>query len=160
MWLCKSKFAKTGTQMNMVQIIWFKILLASWFFAFTLNINLESHSSITNTPADIYLLKVNKRNTRTRCEICSKLTIKTPERRRWLNVLSNNSTNFCLASLFPFFSQCYLIKHFPSKRKFTNFLFLWKLWTEIFFKVIDWITDFAENVFQNFVACCRQQVLT
>ena len=30
-------------------------------------------------PAGIYVLKVNK-NTRTRCEICSKLTIKTPER--------------------------------------------------------------------------------
>ena len=28
----------------------------------------------------IYLLKVNNRNTRIRCEICSKLTIKTPER--------------------------------------------------------------------------------
>ena len=34
------------------------------------------------TPAGIYLLKVNNRNTRTRCEICSKLTIKTPERRK------------------------------------------------------------------------------
>ena len=33
--------------------------------------------------AGIYLLKVNNRNTRTRCEICSKLTIKTPERRQW-----------------------------------------------------------------------------
>ena len=32
-------------------------------------------------PAGIYLLKVNNRNTRTRCEICSKLTIKTLERR-------------------------------------------------------------------------------
>ena len=31
-------------------------------------------------PAGIYLLKVNKRNTRTRCEICSKLTIMIPER--------------------------------------------------------------------------------
>ena len=30
-------------------------------------------------PAGIYLLKVNKRNGRTRYEICSKLTIKTPE---------------------------------------------------------------------------------
>ena len=28
-------------------------------------------------PVGIYLLKVNNRNTRTRCEICSKLTIKT-----------------------------------------------------------------------------------
>ena len=27
----------------------------------------------------IYLLKVNNTNTRTRCEICSKLTIKTPD---------------------------------------------------------------------------------
>ena len=31
---------------------------------------------------DIYLLKVNNRNTRTRCEIFSKLTIKLQERRR------------------------------------------------------------------------------
>ena len=33
--------------------------------------------------AGIYLFKYNNRNTRTRCEICSKLTIKTPERRQW-----------------------------------------------------------------------------
>ena len=31
---------------------------------------------LTN-PAGIYLLKLNNRNTRTRCEICSKLTVKT-----------------------------------------------------------------------------------
>ena len=29
------------------------------------------------------MFKVNNRNTRTRCEICSKLTIKTPERHHW-----------------------------------------------------------------------------
>ena len=33
--------------------------------------------------ASIYLFKVNNRNTRKRCKICSKLTIKTPERRHW-----------------------------------------------------------------------------
>ena len=32
--------------------------------------------------AGIYLLKVNNENTRTICEIYSKLTIKTPERRQ------------------------------------------------------------------------------
>ena len=32
-------------------------------------------------PAGNYMFKVNNRNTRKRCEICSKLTIKTPERR-------------------------------------------------------------------------------
>ena len=30
-------------------------------------------------PARIYLFKVNNRNARRRCEICSKLTIKTPD---------------------------------------------------------------------------------
>ena len=34
-------------------------------------------------PASIYLLKVNNKSTRIRCEICSKLTIKTPEQRQW-----------------------------------------------------------------------------
>ena len=34
-------------------------------------------------PAIINLFKVNNRNTRKRCEICSKLIIKTPERRQW-----------------------------------------------------------------------------
>ena len=37
--------------------------------------------SSTTIPAGNYMFKVNNRNTRTRCEICSKLTIKTPERR-------------------------------------------------------------------------------
>ena len=29
------------------------------------------------------LFKINNRNIRTRCELCSKLPIKTPERRQW-----------------------------------------------------------------------------
>ena len=33
------------------------------------------------------MFKVNNRNTRTRFEICSKLTIKTPERRQWRQCL-------------------------------------------------------------------------
>ena len=35
-----------------------------------------------NSPAGNYMFKGNNRSTRTRCEICSKLTIKAPERRR------------------------------------------------------------------------------
>ena len=38
-------------------------------------------TSEKNHPSDIYLLKVNNRNTRTSCSIYSKLTIKTPEGR-------------------------------------------------------------------------------
>ena len=39
-------------------------------------------TAVLGFPAGIYLLKVNNRNTRTKCEICSKLTVKIPERRR------------------------------------------------------------------------------
>ena len=39
--------------------------------------------SLWNLTVGIYLLKVNNRNTRTRCEVCSKLTIKTPELCQW-----------------------------------------------------------------------------
>ena len=35
------------------------------------------------SPAGKYMFKVNNRNTRRRCEICSKLTIKIPEPRHW-----------------------------------------------------------------------------
>ena len=34
-------------------------------------------------PVGNYTFKVNNRNIRASCEICSKLTIKTPERRQW-----------------------------------------------------------------------------
>ena len=37
---------------------------------------------LSDYTAGIYLLKVNNRNTKKRREICSKLTIKTPERRQ------------------------------------------------------------------------------
>ena len=37
----------------------------------------------TYSPAGKYMFKVNNESTRARCEIRSKLTIKTPERRDW-----------------------------------------------------------------------------
>ena len=43
---------------------------------------LHINQILAYNPAGIYLLKVNNRNTRARREICSKLTIKTPERRQ------------------------------------------------------------------------------
>ena len=39
----------------------------------------------TDSPANIYLFKVNNNKTRKRCKICSKSTIKTAERRHWQN---------------------------------------------------------------------------
>ena len=42
-----------------------------------------SRTLLTTYPAqNIYLFKVNNKNTKRRCEIRSKLTIKTPERRQ------------------------------------------------------------------------------
>ena len=41
-----------------------------------------SNTDQYNFEANVYLLKVNNRNTRKSCEIYSKLTIKTPGRRR------------------------------------------------------------------------------
>ena len=53
----------------------------------------------STNPAGNYLLKVNNRNTRTRCEICSKLTIKTPERRHWQMISFNVKSLFTNVSL-------------------------------------------------------------
>ena len=51
--------------------------LENWF------IN-HSQPILSSIPAGNYMFKVNNRNTRTRFEICSKLTIKTPERRHFI----------------------------------------------------------------------------
>ena len=40
-------------------------------------------TSWLHLPVRIYLLKLHKRNTRIKCDICSKLTIKTLARRQW-----------------------------------------------------------------------------
>ena len=40
-------------------------------------------SNVTNNPASNYAFKVSNRNIRTRCKICSKLTIKILERAQW-----------------------------------------------------------------------------
>ena len=44
--------------------------------------SMHNKSWMSYSPAGIYLLKVNNSNFRGRCRICSKLTIKTPERRQ------------------------------------------------------------------------------
>ena len=55
---------------------------ARTFFCLRLK-RLHHKCLIGSYPAGIYLLKVNNRNTWRRSEICSKLTIKTPERHEW-----------------------------------------------------------------------------
>ena len=60
---------------------------------------------LTNSliPAGIYFFKINNGNTRTLCEICSKLTIKTPKQRYWgrsVAFLVNFEQNLGIALLF------------------------------------------------------------
>ena len=49
-----------------------------------------NYLSVKNTSISTgnYMFKVNSRNNRTRCEICSKLTIKIPERRHWRRIIT------------------------------------------------------------------------
>ena len=44
---------------------------------------LQLWAAVSQLPVDFYLLEVSNWNTRTRCKICAKLTIKTPDRRHW-----------------------------------------------------------------------------
>ena len=52
-------------------------------FYYVLNTSTIIETMSVCYPIDIYLLKVNNINTRIRCEICSKSTIKTLEQRHW-----------------------------------------------------------------------------
>ena len=64
--------------MTYLKIVYF----ACWPFCITSVLILAClFSKVTIYPANNNLLKVNNRNARKECEICSKLTIKTPERR-------------------------------------------------------------------------------
>ena len=50
------------------------------------NINDNSNKNNDNIPGNIYFFKVSNRNTRTWCEICSKLRIKTSEQRSSVSI--------------------------------------------------------------------------
>ena len=58
-----------------------------------------------NNPVGIYLFKLNNRNTRAKCEICSKLTIKTPERRHVLHV---SARQICILYKSGWVDECWL----------------------------------------------------
>ena len=55
-------------------------------------------------PSQHLLVQSNSRNTRKKCEICSKLTIKTPERRHW-----HSSTVLIVCYNFEHISHLFLV---------------------------------------------------
>ena len=63
-----------------------RCFLNTFYWVTTRNRIVKSHFKINiketreYVPASIYLIKINNRNTRKRCEVCLKLTMKIPER--------------------------------------------------------------------------------
>ena len=51
-----------------------------------------------NSPTSIYLFIMNNSNTKKRCEICSKITIKTPEQRSTIFILNFEDISHLKAS--------------------------------------------------------------
>ena len=72
--LGKGDWAQGYVQNNLKIFVKFYIFFKFNFFDNFLSIITR------DIPAGNYLFKVNNKNTRKRCEICSKLTIKIPER--------------------------------------------------------------------------------
>ena len=73
---------------NFCSSFFFEILMDGWFGKFKQSfyqsthgrLGMDEQKTMDAYPAGNYMLKVNNRHTRIRSEICSKLTIKTPER--------------------------------------------------------------------------------
>ena len=74
-------------------------------------------------PANIYLFKVNNRR---RCEICSKLTVKTPERRQW-----HRSVFIVTLNIFHTFFSVFIV----------DFEQVSVSWHSIYVKLFRWLLD-------------------
>ena len=98
------------------------------------------------------MFKVNNRSTRTRCEICSNLTIKTPERRQYFTTCSSVSIiNFehVIAGwecpLSRVYSLIYPLSHSLFRNWFENYLF--RNWFENYWSKISFVQFIAIQVF-------------
>ena len=90
-------------------------------------------SSIFNSyPTNIYLFKVINGNTR-RCEICSKLTIKVPERRFLLSLLVSLLLTFKYSTTF---FKCFFCQLWTCKYLLGNV-----------FQLKDWVFSFVRKLY-------------
>ena len=82
----KNEIVEANINENNISNTKFEKLLGVTFdnrFIFNYHISNIWKTFCNKHPVSIYIFKVNNRNTRTRCDISSKLTIKTPERHHW-----------------------------------------------------------------------------
>ena len=82
--------------------LWTLLVFFEWCFFLSISSTTICHTrdsgcTINYFQAGVYLFKVNYRNTRKRCKICSKLTIKTAKRRHWrdLPIVNLEHVIFC-----------------------------------------------------------------
>ena len=85
---------------NSLDIILYSLTTPSSFIIYFEQVYYETFFSLkylSHLPAGNYMFKVNNRNSRARCEICSKLTIKLPERHYWRHLVPVlfSITRFC-----------------------------------------------------------------
>ena len=101
---------------------------------------------------DNYMLKVNNRHFRKRCGICSKLTIKTPERHQWrrssvFTVKSEHiwAGNFeqVNAGLFGVLASCVI----PASVNFCKMLELWKSFRSVHYEFLWFFVGFWDVFF-------------
>ena len=71
------------TKLYSQKINWFPFIRNNLFLSEVLTSSSTIFIFSHKNPSNNYLLKIDSRNTRKRCEICSKLTIKIPEQRQW-----------------------------------------------------------------------------
>ena len=83
---CNITFRRLIRNCNHMEIIMTNVFQReNWLTGFHVLVtqDIKWFHEFTSIPAYIYLFKVDNRNTRKRYEICSKLTIKSLERRHW-----------------------------------------------------------------------------
>ena len=109
-------------------------------------------------PAGIYLLKVDNKNTRTRCEICSKLTIKTPEQLHWsrsdssVSIINFEHVIAGWLKVFTLVLNFFLWRRQNENKKFhlSNKAKIYEkpgYYTVIIFLFMEWIVGYTKPVF-------------
>ena len=111
------------------------------------NCDYFAHYFCDNIPAGIYLFKVNNRNTRTRCEICSKLTI------NYCIESSKFPSNLKSSVLFPIYKKNpKVLKMISDQSPYYQISPKYKKW------VYDQIQVYFETMLSKYQLGCRKSV--
>ena len=68
----------------MTGILFTSTFFKTYVFHLSICVAVKDSAKTRKCPVGIYLFNVNNENTKTMCEICSKLAVKAPERRQYI----------------------------------------------------------------------------